>query len=328
MITYDSISNEPYFGTSPAAEKVKRFISKASSSPCAVLLLGDSGTGKGVVARHIHYRSHRREREFVSINCAGLKGELLKSELFGHVRGAFTGAINDRPGLIEEADGGTLFLDEIGDMDVGVQCQILKAVEEKTFRRIGENKSRSSDFRLICATNRDLPKAMDNGTFREDLFYRINTLTTRLPSLKECVGDIPGLLNHILKKMRYSYFPICDSIVRSMVRRRWRGNIRELRNMIEKALASADGGPLTIEHFSDSIEEAPKAISDTYSELAETPAEYRVPPLNVWNLDDLEKAHIYHALKHFQNDKAKTCNALGISSSSLYRKLEKFKLRE
>jgi two-component system NtrC family response regulator len=281
-----------------------------------------------VTARQIHNCGSRRERKFVSINCAGLKGELLKSELFGHTTGAFTGAICDRPGLIEEADGGTLFLDEIGDMDVGVQCQILKVIEEKTFRRIGENKPRSSDFRLICATNRNLPKAMENGSFREDLFYRINTLTARLPSLSECAEDIPGLLNHILTRMGYSHFPLCNTIVKTLMRRRWRGNIRELRNTIERALASAGGALLTIEHFSDPIEEAPKALLETYSELAEPPAEYHVPPRNIWNLDDLEEAHINHALKHFHNDKAKTCKALGISPSSLYRKLEKFRLRE
>jgi two-component system NtrC family response regulator len=146
--------------------------------------------------------------------------------------------------------------------------------------------------------------------------------------LKECAKDIPGLLNHILKRMGYNRFPVCDSVVNTVARRHWRGNIRELRNTVERALASADGGPLTIEHFSDPIEEAPKAVAETYSELAEPPAEYRVPTKNLWNLDDLEKAHIRHALKHFGNDKAKTCRALGISSSSLYRKLEKFRLRE
>jgi DNA-binding NtrC family response regulator len=278
-----------------------------------VLILGESGTGKGMLARWIHDHSLRKDGAFVDINCSGLKGELLKSELFGHARGAFTGAVGDRPGLIEEADGGTLFLDEIGDMDADAQCQLLKAVEEKVYRRLGENKLRSSDFRLICATNRNLPEAVERGAFREDLFYRVSTLIINVPPLSARKADIPELLNHILRGMGYSHFPVCGGVLDALARHTWRGNIRELRSAVERALIFARGEALTAEHFSDIGERACRA-------LAGTPARPEEP---IWNLKDLEAAHVLRAVERFGNDKSKASDALGISLASLYRKLKK-----
>jgi len=241
----DRFTYKPYFGTSPVIERVKKYVKIAAVEPCTALIVGETGSGKGVLAHWIHEHSPRKESVFVDINCSGLKGELLKTELFGHAMGAFTGAVKDRPGLIEEADGGTLFLDEIGDMDLDVQCQLLKSIEEKTFRRVGENNLRTSDFRLICATNRDLPDAVKRGDFRSDLYYRINTLFISLPPLRERKEDIAGFLEHMLKNMGYRYLPINQAVVDKLARYPWPGNIRELRNAVERALMFAQGEPLT-----------------------------------------------------------------------------------
>ncbi|MDR3013406.1 MAG: sigma-54 dependent transcriptional regulator [Chitinispirillales bacterium] len=315
----DTIKNnhELYFGLSPCIKKAKCYINVATTGCCAVLLLGESGTGKSLIAQWIHRHSSRRDREFTGINCSGLKGDLLKSELFGHVRGAFTGAVSDRQGLIEMADGGTLFLDEIGDLDISVQCQLLKAIEEKTYRRVGENIQRTSDFRLICATNRNLFEAIEEKTFREDLYYRINTLTISLPPLVKRSEDIPGLLNHLLTKMGYAGSPLKDDVIEALSQHRWRGNVRELRNALERALAFAQGKNLTLEHFSDVFEETSIALMENEA----FPAEERKKQTVNWSLSKWEKAHIMRTLHHFGSDKIKTSAALGISLSSLYRKL-------
>jgi DNA-binding NtrC family response regulator len=314
MNTYDALHQRPYFGLSPAIETVKWNVNAAAAAHCAVLLRGETGTGKGMAARWIHDHSQRRDKPFVDINCAGLKGGLLKSELFGHARGSFTGALNDRPGLIEQADGGTLFLDEIGDMDIEVQCLLLKAVEEKCYRRVGENKPRSSDFRLICATNRNLRQAMDDGTFRPDLFHRINTLIVKIPPLRERKEDIAGLLTRILESMGYKHPPPSDDVVKALEVYGWPGNVRELRNAAERAMVFARGEKLRPEHFMGLYEK----MADN-SEAAATNQQEEA----VWDIYELEKRHILRALDHFHGDKTKTSGALGISTSSLYRKLDK-----
>ncbi len=189
-------------------QSVLEYAQVAATNTTIVLITGETGTGKGVLARWIHDKSDRKSGEFVELNCSSLKGEILRSELFGHVKGSFTSAVRDRVGLIEIADCGTLFLDEIGDMDMSVQSQLLKTIEEKTYRRIGENKLRKSDFRLICATNHNLAEASENGTFRKDLYYRINVFPIQLPTLKERKEDIEGLIEHILNSFGYSHLPI------------------------------------------------------------------------------------------------------------------------
>jgi DNA-binding NtrC family response regulator len=319
MYSSDIFRYEPYFGFSPVMERVKEYINIAAVEECTALISGETGSGKGVVARWIHEHSPRRDMGFVDINCSGLKGELLKTEIFGHCRGAFTGAVNDRSGLIEEADGGTLFLDEIGDMDIDVQCQLLKSIEEKTYRRVGENKLRSSDFRLICATNRDLPKAVKNGFFREDLYYRINTLSIELPPLRARKEDIAGLLKYMLINMGYDRFPFSETLVDTLMRHPWPGNIRELRNVVERALMFAQGEILTIEHFPD-IENVPSdsaAPDKTGAKAKQAGLRKEI----VWNLNKVERELIQQALWYFGGDKVKASKALGISLASLYRKL-------
>ncbi|MFW6254002.1 MAG: sigma-54-dependent transcriptional regulator [Chitinivibrionales bacterium] len=303
---------EPYFGKSEAIATVMNFAEVAASNNTVVLLHGETGTGKGVLARWIHGHSDRRSEAFVELNCSSLKGELLRSELFGHAKGAFTSAIKDRAGLIEAADGGTLFLDEIGDMDLDVQAQLLKTIEERSYRRIGENKLRSSDFRLVCATNRDLTKATNDGEFRKDLYYRICVFPIHIPPLRERPEELEDLGEHLLASFAYDSFPLKPEVVELLKEYDWPGNIRELKNMLERALLLAQGRELQPEHFPGLVPSA--KIAQPTIETGNQ---------QVWSLDDIERSHIIKALKHFQGDKYKTSSALGISLASLYRKLGK-----
>ncbi len=300
-----------YFGVSPEIEKTIEYARVAALNDSVVLLLGETGTGKGVLARWIHDHSSRRNGNYVELNCSSLRGEILRSELYGHTKGAFTSAIKDRDGLIEIADGGTLFLDEIGDMDAEVQAELLKTIEERTFRRIGENKTRSSNFRLICATNRNLKMASHEGTFRSDLYYRICVFPIELPALRNRKKDLPGLLTHILSSFGLENYSIEDSVVELLSRYSWPGNIRELKNMLERAILLAQGKPLCVEHFPGLLN-----VNNSASTTKQPPDQ--------WNLEILEKKHILKALKHF-SDKSEASKALGISLSSLYRKLESYK---
>jgi DNA-binding NtrC family response regulator len=305
--------DEPYFGSSKAINEVLEHATVAAANDTVVLLLGETGTGKGVLARWIHNQSERKTEAFVELNCSSLKGELLRSELFGHAKGSFTSSIKDREGLIEVADGGTLFLDEIGDMDAEVQAQLLKTIEERSFRRIGENHVRKSDFRLICATNRDLLKETENGKFRSDLYYRVCVFPVRLPSLRERKDDIPGLCEHLMMGFDYAHLPLSKDVVLLLTGYPWPGNIRELRNMLERAFLLARGQEITPAHFPG------LAMGPVFSPQADVES-----PLV--NIDEMEKTHIKKVLDHCAGDKYKASEILGISLSSLYRKLTKINI--
>ena len=291
----------PYFGKSMATDKMLELATIAAKSDTVVLLEGETGTGKGILARWIHYNSERTSEPFIEVNCSILKGELLRSELFGHARGAFTSAVKDREGLIEMADGGTLFLDEIGDMDSAAQAQMLKTIEEKSFRRIGENSVRKSDFRLLCATNREL--MAEPKEFRRDLYYRINVFPVKLLPLRQRKEEIPGLIEYFLKNSCYEHFPLHPDVSRLLADYPWPGNIRELKNMLERALLLAQGEALTPLHFPDLSPEFESQKSQ--------------------KLEGLEDKHILEVLEKFKGNKSKTCEALGLSISSLYRRLAK-----
>jgi DNA-binding NtrC family response regulator len=291
----------PYFGKSATTDKMLELAKIATKSDTVVLLEGETGTGKGVLARWIHYNSERKSEPFIEVNCSSLKGELLRSELFGHARGSFTSAVKDREGLIELADGGTLFLDEIGDMDSAAQAQMLKAIEEKSFRRVGDNSVRKSDFKLICATNRDL-KA-ETKEFRRDLYFRICTFPIKLPPLRQRKEEFPGLIEHFLRNSGYTHFPVDSEVIRLLTVYPWPGNTRELKNMLERALLLAQGEVLTTRYFPDLSPEFEIEKSQ--------------------KLEGLEDEHILKVLKEFNGNKSKTCEALGLSISSLYRRLAK-----
>jgi DNA-binding NtrC family response regulator len=292
---------QPYFGKSALTARFLEQAKIAAGSDTVVLLQGETGTGKGVLARWIHNNGEHKSEAFIEVNCSMLKGDLLRSELFGHARGAFTSAIATKEGLIELAHGGTLFLDEIGDMSVEVQAQLLKTIEEKSFRRVGENTLRKSDYRLICATNRDL-KAEANG-FRKDLYYRICAFPIKLPPLRQRREEIPGLSEYFLKNSGYSHFPLDDKVTDLLIDYPWPGNTRELKNVLERALLLAQGEPLSTLHFPDLSAESGAADSE--------------------ELGNAEDAHILQVLAKCNGDKRKTCKALGLSISSLYRRLAK-----
>ncbi len=305
---------EPFFGLSDAMTDLLEYAKVAAANDSVILLLGETGVGKGVLARWIHNNSQRKSEAFVELNCSSLKGDLLRSELFGHVKGSFTSAIKDREGLIEVADGGTLFLDEIGDMDAEVQAQLLKTIEEKSFRRIGENLLRKSDFRLICATNRDLLKETEDRRFRKDLYYRICVFPISIPPLRKREEDIPGLAEHILSGFGYAEFPLAAEVIALLKSYTWPGNVRELRNMLERALLLSHGSALSTRHF-PGLEIIPSlAALPDYQDLN--------------TLSDIENAHILTTLKKYEGDKLKASRALGISLSSLYRKIHHIKQAE
>ncbi len=298
---------QPYFGESHVIKKVMNILSLAAKNDSHVLFLGETGSGKGFLAKWLHEHSLRSSGPFVEVNCSNLRGDLLVSELFGHAKGAFTSAVHDKQGLIEVADGGTLFLDEISDMDTGVQAQFLKVIEEKQYRRLGEVKMRRSDFRLICATNRDLPEEIKNGRFRKDLYFRISVLPVTIPPLRERTEDIPGFVRHILINLGHPEIEISDEIMQLLINYPWPGNIRELKNVLERATLLSSGEPLSIEHF-PGLEP------------------YNIMSINkdVSKLNNIEETHIREVIKQFNGDTRKASEALGISRATLYRKLKKF----
>ena len=297
-----------YFGESPAMKKVMNLAALAAKNDSPIILLGETGTGKGILARWLHDNSLCSSAPFVEVNCSNLRGDLLASELFGHARGAFTTAVQDKQGLIEVADGGTLFLDEISDMDIGVQAQFLKVIEEKQYRRVGEVKVRRSEFRLICATNRDLLEETHHGRFRKDLYFRINVLPIVIPSLRERQEDMPGLVLHLLRNLGAPNVKISSEAMQLLKAYSWPGNIRELRNVLERGLLLAYGQSLTLEHFS-SLESQPVFMSHDK---------------DMNNLENIEEAHIREAVRRFSGDTRKAAESLGISRATLYRKLKKF----
>jgi len=297
----------PYLGTSPSMKEAIELVSRAAESDTTVALMGETGSGKGLMAQWIHDHSRRSSKAFVEINCSSLKGEILASELFGHVRGAFTSAVQDRQGLIKVADGGTLFLDEISNMSLSVQAEFLKVIEEKRYRRLGEDKLRKSDFRLICSTNKDLFEETRQGRFRQDLYFRIHVFPIHLPPLRERLEDFHPLIKHILNTLGAPNVDISAQALELLRKYPWPGNIRELRNVLERALLLAKGKTLAVDHF-PGLEMFPPVSEQ--KEIA-------------MDLKDLEKVHIWEAINRFGGDKVKAAEALGISRATLYRKLKK-----
>ena len=302
---------EPYFGDSAVIKETKELASLASETDTPVLLLGETGTGKGVLARWIHEHSPRASAPFVDLSCSGFRGELLASELFGHAKGAFTSAIRDQQGLLEIADGGTLFLDEIGDMDLSIQGQFLKVIEDAQYRRLGEVIVRRSDFRLVCASNKDLSKELAQRRFRDDLFFRINVFPIHIPSLRDRIEDLEGLVLHLIKNIGKSFQKPSLEIMQLLEGYSWPGNIRELKNILERALLLSYGNPLTQEHF--------PGLGPSRPLVEKSPNSFR--------LSKLEEDHIKSALNHFGGDTKKTAEALGVSRAALYRKLGKFRTK-
>jgi DNA-binding NtrC family response regulator len=295
-----------FFGACRAMEKVQELARIAASCDSPVLITGETGTGKGMLARWMHQEGPRSPHEFVEVNCSGLRGELLARELFGNVRGAFTSADQDRKGLLDIADRGTLFLDEIGDMGLEVQGQLLKVLEEKTYRRVGDVKLRRSDFRLVCATNRDTETLVRQGLFRRDLFYRINLMVIHLPPLRERVQDLPGLVRFLLDRSGAAGVQVTDAVMGLLTAYSWPGNIRELDNVLERARLLSRGAALQPAHFPG----------------LEGPADGPVPG---GTMEELETGHLLAVLDQKGGSVELAAKILGISRATFYRKIKRIR---
>jgi DNA-binding NtrC family response regulator len=298
-------------GKSPKMQEVFRLIEQVAASDSTIVIQGKSGTGKELVARAIHYNSPRKGRPFVSVNCGGLTESLLESELFGHLRGAFTGAIASKRGLIQEAQGGTLFLDEIGDMPPSMQVKLLRALQEGEIRPVGGTDLIKVDVRFISATNQDLAKAVEEGRFREDLYYRLNVITLTIPDLAERKEDIPLLVAHFLEKYssaaKKELSGISPEAMAALMDYLWPGNVRELENCIERAVVLAKGKEILPRDLPASL----RAGSEDRS------IRVRIP----LTLAELEKEAIEKTLQYAKGNKALAAKLLGISERTLYRRL-------
>ena len=261
-------------------------------------------------ARWIHDHGERRDAPFVGVDCASLRGELLASALFGHVRGAFTSAVEAQQGLIEVADGGTLFLDEVADMDILLQAQFLKLVEEKRFRKVGDTKERQSDFRLICATNRDLQEEISRGHFRNDLFHRVNVFPIVLPPVRERTEDIPDLACALLESAYPGDWTFESGVPALLTQYSWQGNIREMKNVLERAVVLARGRSLALQHFPGLT-------------CPEDNWRFVTPQAESLNLAEMERTLVRAALERHHGDVARAAEALGISRATLYRQMKK-----
>ena len=301
---------DPFLGESLAIKRLAEAASKVANSQSPVLLQGETGTGKGVLATWLHENGPRADESFVDVNCAGLTREFLESELFGHEKGAFTGAVNAKLGLLEVGHRGTIFLDEIGDIDANVQPKLLKVVEEKKFRRMGDVRDRFIDVRLIAATHQDLRQLIETKVFRSDLYFRISTVPLVIPPLRERQDDIPfvaqSLLRRICSDMARPGAELSAKAVERLRSYYWPGNIRELRNVLERALLFTDRPVL--EPGDLAFETSPVHPSDSYK--------------SDWTLEELERFHISAAFSGENQNVEKTARRLGIAKSTLYQKLK------
>jgi len=299
---------EPFSGIltqSPKMHEILRLIDRVAPTESAVLILGESGTGKELVARAIHERSPRAARAFVPLHCGALPGGVLESELFGHEKGAFTGAVGTKPGLIELADGGTLLLDEIGEMEPDGQVKLLRVLETGVFFRVGATRSRSVDVRLVAATNRDLAEAMRAGQFRQDLYFRINTIAVHLPPLRERREDIALLALHFLEQSAaYGRKRLSPKAMACLEAYDWPGNVRELRHAVERAVILTQGEEIQPEDLLPDIQ-------------CGTPAAAPAPG----SLEELERQHIISILRQVGGHRGKASALLGIDPKTLYRKI-------
>lgn len=301
---------EDLVGNSEPMKKVFREIETVAQSSSSVVITGESGTGKELVARAIHANSPRRFFPLVSVHCGALAENLLESELFGHEKGSFTGAMYNRKGRFEMADNGTIFLDEISTISQKMQVDLLRVVETKKFTRVGGNREISSDFRVICATNRDLKSMVENGSFREDLYYRLNVVNINVPPLRERTEDIPLLVDYFIKKytssMNRPLVTIDETVLKKLSEFTFPGNVRELENMIERAIVVGNGKKIT---------------------LRDLPLESTVPVVREESLDDLEKSHIGRMLDKYDWNISRTAKALKVDRVTLYNKISKYGLK-
>lgn len=306
-------------GKSKVMQDVFDLIRRVSGSKSTVLIYGKSGTGKELVAKAVHYNSPRKNKRFLSVNCAAIPDTLLESELFGHVRGAFTGAVVTKKGLFEESGGGTIFLDEVGNVSPSMQVKLLRVLQEREIRRVGGTDDIAIDLRLIAASNQDLEEAVKRGEYREDLFYRLNVITINLPGLRERQDDIPLLANHFLEKYGQGEKEGIQSISKEamtlLVNYPWPGNVRELENAIERAVALGLHQEILAEDLPENIRSAKKTF-----------AEMEILHEDI-TMKELERDYIIKILKKTKGHKINAAKILGIDRRTLYRKLESYNVK-
>jgi DNA-binding NtrC family response regulator len=310
---------------SPEMERVKKLILKVAKSNSTVLIRGESGTGKELIARAIHRHSPRTDEVFQAVNCAAINENLLESELFGHEKGSFTGAVADKKGLFEVADNGTLFLDEIGEMDISLQAKLLRALQEKTIRRVGGTREIKTDVRVVAATNRDLRKMADDGRFREDLYYRLNVLSIELPPLRERTSDIPVLMDFFLKKHTRGQGQKIRSFApdakKALLNYHYPGNVRQLESAIERAVLLAEGETITTEDLPPEIFQKDRPTAEGV--LVEG---FKLPPQGI-NFEEVERSLIMQAMDRTDNNITKAAKLLGLTFRTLQYRLEKFGIK-
>ena len=304
-------------------DKVKKLILKVAKSNSTVLIRGESGTGKELIARSIHTNSPRSDEVFQAVNCAAINENLLESELFGHEKGSFTGAIGEKKGLFEVADGGTLFLDEIGELDISLQAKLLRALQEKQIRRVGGTKEIDVDVRVVAATNRDLLKMSQDGRFREDLYYRLNVLSIELPALRERRTDIPVLIDYFIKKhtknSSVKISGLTSEAKNALLDYSYPGNVRQLESAVERAVLLAESDTIQFEDLPPEMQ--------TSETKADANALFKLPPNGV-NFEDLERSLIIQAMERTDNNITKSAKLLGLTFRTLQYRLEKFGLKK
>lgn len=312
-------SDSEIVGQSPSLHELLSMVDKIAPTQITVLIQGESGTGKELIAKRLHEKSPRAQAPFVILNCGALQEALLESELFGHERGAFTGAVAQKMGLAETADGGTLFLDEIGEMSLSIQAKLLRFLQEGEFYRIGGKRPIKVNVRVISATNRELDKEVEEGRFREDLFYRLNTITLRMPPLRKRKEDLPALVAYFLKHSRFGnetpIRKIDPRVLEVFQAYDWPGNIRELQNTVERLRILAENGEIRLEDLPPSLR-MPRGLTTS----SKFNGEHRFS----MKLEEIERDHILRSLAYHQGNKTKTAQTLGITIKTLYNKLHRY----
>jgi len=304
-------------GENPEFVKILNIVGRVSPTDASVLIVGASGTGKELIAEAIHQNSARKDAAFVKVNLGGISSSLFESEMFGHVKGAFTDAKHDRKGRFEIADGGTIFLDEIGDLNLECQVKLLRVLQDRTYEVLGSSITRSVDLRVVSATNRNLPELIEHGDFREDLLYRLNLIAIHIPVLRDRSDDIPLLVNHFLESIASVYrrpgVSINEAGLQWLQKLPWPGNIRELRQLVERAVLLSNSTTLDVGDIERALQMQPAE-----------PTPQKLPAIGSMTLDEMERSMVEKAMAQYNNNVSKVAEALGISRAALYRRLEKF----
>ncbi len=310
---------ENIIGKSPVMQELLKMLPRVAGSDSNVLVTGESGTGKELVAAALHRLSSRQDKPFVPINCASFPEGLLESELFGHMKGAFTGAVQNKVGLWEAANNGTLFLDEIGEMSMSLQAKVLRAIENGTFHRVGGTTEITVDVRIVAATNRNLERAVEEGTFREDLYFRLNVIPLRVPPLRERQEDIPFLVEHFIKKYSSTKRQFSGSALKILMSCQWKGNVRELENLVERTLLFSDNDVITDADLPDDL----RGVSQCTGNLPDIGEGIDMEK----TLAEIEKRYLLDALKRTEGKKTEAASLLGLSFRSFRHKLSKYGIK-